>query len=63
MSVTERNLAPMPGDPHETMVVLLRELPEWLRALVQIVVKRELPEALRPIDSTVRVVDLAKTLG
>lgn len=50
----------MPGAPHETMVVLLREHPEWLRALVEVIAKRKLPEKLTPIDSAVRVVDPAE---
>lgn len=50
----------MPGAPHETMVVLLREHPEWLRALVGVIAKRELPETLAPIDSAIRVVDPAE---
>ncbi len=50
----------MPGAPHETMVVLLREHPEWLRALVEVIAKRELPETLTPVDSAVRVVDPAE---
>jgi len=50
----------MPGVPHETMVVLLRDHPEWLRALVEVVAKRVLPENLGPVDATVRVVDPAE---
>jgi len=49
----------LPGPPHESMVVLLREHPDWLRALVEIVAKRHLPTALSPVDSAVRVVDPA----
>lgn len=51
---------PMLGVPHETMAVLLRDHPEWLRALVEVVAKRVLPENLRPADATVRVVNPAE---
>lgn len=50
----------MPGVPHETMIVLLRDHPEWLRALVEVIAKRVLPEGLKPADATVRVVDPAE---
>ena len=50
----------MPGVPHETMVMLLREHPEWLRSLVAVVAQRTLPEALLPVDSAVRLVDPAE---
>ena len=54
------NLNPMPGAPHETMVVLLREHPEWLRAVVEVIAKRSLPENLKPTDSAIRIVDPAE---
>ena len=50
----------MPGAPHETKVVLLREHPEWLRALVALLTKRMLPAKLKVVDSAVRVVDPAE---
>src|SRR5690348_11685678 len=50
----------MPSAPHETMVVLLREHPDWLRALVEVIAKRTLPAKLTLIDSAVRVVDPAE---
>jgi len=52
--------ATMPGAPHETMVVLLREHPEWLRALVEVIAHRVLPGKLTLADTTVRVVDPAE---
>jgi hypothetical protein len=50
----------MPGAPHETMVVLLREHPEWLRAVVEVVAQRALPGGLMVSDAAVRVVDPAE---
>lgn len=50
----------MPGAPHETMILLLRERPEWLRALVEVVTKRILPRQLTLTDSATRVVDPAE---
>jgi len=42
------------------MILLLREHPEWLRALVEVVTKRTLPTNLTLTDSAVRVVDPAE---
>jgi len=42
------------------MVVLLREHPDWLRALVEVVAKRKLPAKLALTDSAIRVVDPAE---
>ncbi len=42
------------------MVVLLREHPEWLRALVEIIAQRTLPKGLTLTDSAIRVVDPAE---
>ncbi len=42
------------------MVVLLREHPDWLRALVQVIAKRLLPAKLTLADSAIRVVDPAE---
>ena len=50
----------MPGAPHETMILLLREHPEWLRALVEVVARRTLPQSLTLTDSAIRVVDPAE---
>lgn len=50
----------MPGVPHETMVLMLREHPEWLATLVAAVVHRALPDELTVIDSALRVVDPAE---
>ena len=50
----------MPSPPHETMVMLLRERPEWLRTLLATVAGRTLPSELAPMDAAVRVVDPAE---
>lgn len=50
----------MPSAPHETMVVLLREHPDWLGALVEVIAKRKLPAKLTVADSAVRVLDPAE---
>lgn len=47
----------MTGAPHETLVVLLRDHPEWLRELVEVVNQRILPADHRPADATVCIVD------
>lgn len=50
----------MPGAPHETMVMLLREHPAWLGALMEVLSGRKLPGSLVPVDSALRVVDPAE---
>lgn len=46
----------MPGAPHESLVVLLREHPEWLAELLEAVAHRTLPAPLTVVDTAVRVV-------
>lgn len=43
MATDSASIAPMPGAPHESLVVLLRDHPEWLRALFEVVNQRTLP--------------------
>jgi hypothetical protein len=50
----------MPGPAHETLLVLLRDHPDWLRTLVRVLAQRELPDGLTAADATVRVVDPAE---
>ncbi len=50
----------MPGAPHESLVVLLREHPAYLRAVVEAVTHRTLPDGLAVVDAAVRVVDPAE---
>ncbi len=50
----------MPSPPHETMVMLLREHPEWLRALLAKLAGRTVQPELAPMDAAVRVVDPAE---
>jgi hypothetical protein len=50
----------MPGRRHEVLVVMLREQPELLSALVQKLTGRTLPSGLSPIDSTARFVKTAE---
>lgn len=50
----------MPSAPHETMIVLLREHPEWLRSLVEVIAQRVLPGRLTVSDAALRVVDPAE---
>jgi hypothetical protein len=45
---------------HGTAILLLREHPEWPRALVEVVTKRTLPQKFTLTDSTIRVVDPAE---
>src|SRR3974390_1350028 len=50
----------MPSRRHEVLVVMLREQPELLPALVQKLTGRTLPRGLSPVDSTVRFVKTAE---
>ena len=50
----------MPGAPHESLVVLLRERPAWLAELLEAVAHRTLPAPLTVVDTAVRVVGPAE---